>query len=200
MRKQTILARLRDTRVQAAASLGLVLAAAATGTYAYWTDSASVSGTTISSGSIDLFVNGANNDTAFTSLSFTNIVPGQSAAGVITVKNNGLSPLTYYVNGAASNADTKGLGAALVVKVTGDATRTTSGTSFTCAGNALANTGTAFAANLVGSPTVATQRQLIPGASETLCVQASLPTGAASTLQNATTNISFAFTASQIIP
>lgn len=199
MRKPKILSRLRDTRTQAIASLGLVLAAAATGTYAYWTDSATVSGSTISSGSIDLFVNGANNDLAYTALSFSNIVPGQSSAGVITVKNNGLSPLTYYVDGTASNGDGKGLGAALVVKVTGDAARTTSGSSFTCAGSALANTGTAFAANLVGSS--GTPRQLAAGASETLCVQATLPSGTTGTgLQNASTNISFAFAASQIIP
>jgi len=199
MRKPTsVLSRLRSTRVQAVLSLGVVLAASATGTYAYWTDSATVSGTTISSGSIDLFVNGGNNDTAFTTMSLANMVPGNSAAGVITVKNNGNSPLTYYVDGAASNTDGKGLGAAMVVKVTGDATRSGSSPTFTCSGSALANTGTSFSANLVQSG--ANARLLAAGASETLCVQATLPTGASTSLQNATTNVSFTFNASQLIP
>lgn len=204
MRKPQLLGRLRDTRVQAIASLGIVLAAAATGTYAYWTDSATVSGSTISSGSIDLKVNGTagnrlDSDTSYTQLNFTGLTPGGSAAGVITVRNNGLSPLTYSVAGAATNADGKGLGAALVVKVTGDATRSAgTGSNFVCSGPALPNTGTAFAANLVSSTT---PRQLAAGTEETLCIQATLPSGTTGTgLQNASTAVSFAFTASQIIP
>jgi predicted ribosomally synthesized peptide with SipW-like signal peptide len=177
-------------------SLGVVLAASATGTYAYWTDSATVSGTTITSGSIDLFVNGGNNDTAFTTMSLSNMVPGNSAAGVITVKNNGNSPLTYYVDGAASNADGKGLGAAMTVKVTADATRSGSSPNWTCAGSALANTGSSFSANLVQS---ANPRMLAAGASETLCIQATLPSSVTGTgLQNASTNVSFTFNASQL--
>ncbi|MET3963656.1 putative ribosomally synthesized peptide with SipW-like signal peptide [Marmoricola sp. OAE513] len=202
MRKPQLSKLLRDVRFQAIASLGLVLGAAATGTYAYWSDSAAVAGSTITSGSIDLKVNGTagnrlDNDNAYTQLSFSNIVPGQSTAGVITVRNNGLSPLTYYAHGAASNADGKGLGAALVVKVTGAATRTASGSSFTCGGATLANTGTSFSNNLVSSTN---PRQLAAGTEETLCIEATLPTGAATSLQNASTNVSFAFTASQIIP
>jgi predicted ribosomally synthesized peptide with SipW-like signal peptide len=197
MRSPRFLARLRSTRLQAALSLGVVLAAGATGTWAYWTDSAVVSGTSISSGSIDLMVNNQQNDTGFTTMSLSGMVPGNSAAGVITVKNNGNSPLTYYVDGAASNTDGKGLGAAMTVKVTGDAARSGSTPNFTCAGSALANTGSAFAANLVQSTN---PRLLAAGASETLCVQATLPTGAATSLQNATTNVSFTFNASQLIP
>lgn len=197
MRKPHIAARLRSARTQAVLSLGVVVAAAATGTFAYWTDTATVSGTTISSGSIDLMVNNQQNDTAFTTMSLANMVPGNSAAGVITVKNNGNSPLTYYVDGAATNGDTKGLGAALTVKVTGDAARSGSTPNFTCAGSALANTGTSFSANLVQS---ANPRMLAAGASETLCVQATLPTGASTALQNATTDVSFTFNASQLIP
>jgi len=197
MRKPHLFSTLRSTRVQAALSLGVVLAAAATGTFAYWTDSATVSGTTISSGSIDLMVNNQQNDTGFTTMSLSNMVPGNSAAGVITVKNNGNSPLTYYVDGAAGNADSKGLGAAMAVKVTGDATRSGTTPNFTCSSSALANTGTAFTTNLIQS---ANPRLLAAGASETLCVQATLPAGANTSLQNATTNVSFTFNASQLIP
>ncbi len=196
MRKPNPMRRLRDTRVLAAMSLGVVAACAATGTFALWSDSATISGTTISSGSIDLKVNSnVDSDNGFTTMSLANMVPGNSAAGVITVRNAGNSPFTYYVDGAASNADGKGLGTALVVKVTGDATRSGASPNFTCAGSALANTGTSFAANLVQS---SNPRLLAAGSSETLCVQATLPTGASTSLQNATTNASFTITANQI--
>lgn len=195
MRKLTFRT-LRDTRVLAGLSLGAVLALGATGTWAYWTDSATVSGTTFSSGSVDIKVNNGDSDPSFTTMNLSNMVPGNSAAGVITVKNGGLSPLTYSVDAVASNADGKGLGAAMVVKVTGDATRSGTSPTFTCAGTALANTGTTFAANLVQS---STPRLLAAGAQETLCIQATLPTGASTSLQGASTNVTFTFNASQII-
>ena len=195
MSKLDLARRLRSTRARAALSLGVVLATAATGTFAFWTDSATVTGTTISSRSIDLRVNNlAGNDTGYTQLNLTGMVPGNSVAGVITVTNFGSSPLKYYVDATASNADTKGLGAALVVVVTGGTAGGTAPTR-TCSGSALANTGTSFAANLVAS---SNPRQLAVGASETLCIQATLPTGAATTLQNATTNVGFTFNASQL--
>ncbi|RNL79193.1 TasA family protein [Nocardioides marmorisolisilvae] len=196
MPKLDLARRLRSTRARAALSLGLVLGTAATGTFAFWSDSATVTGTTITTGSIDLQVNNlTTNDSAYTQLNLTGMVPGNTVAGVITVKNAGNSPFTYYVDATASNADTKGLGAALVVKVTGASTVTGSAPSRTCGGATLANTGTAFAASLVSSTT---PRQLAVGATETLCIQATLPTGASTSLQNATTNVGFTFNANQL--
>lgn len=196
MSKLDLARRFRSTRARAALSLGLVLGTAATGTFAFWTDSATVSGTTIQTGSIDLQVNNlTTNDTGYTQLNLTGMVPSNSVAGVITVKNAGSSPFTYSVDASASNADGKGLGAALVVKVTAAASATGSAPSRTCGGATLANTGASFAANLVSS---ANPRQLAAGASETLCIQATLPAGAASSLQNATTNVGFTFNASQL--
>lgn len=184
-------------RVRAAVALGAVLAIATTGTYAYWTDSVPVSGVTITTGTLDLKVNNADSTTTYDALSLSNMMPGNTTAGVLTVRNAGTVPLTYYANAAASNGDGKGLGAALVVKVTGDGSVSGSGSSRTCAGSALSNTGTAFGTSLVG--TSAQPRQLAVGASETLCVQAALPASAASSLQGATTNVSFTFNASQVI-
>jgi hypothetical protein len=99
------------------------------------------------------------------------------------------------VDASASNVDTKGLGAALVVKVTNDGSTTGSAPAVTCAGTALGNTGTTFAANLVSSTS---PRLLAAGASETLCIQATLPgtlTGSVpgAGLQGATTNVGFTF-------
>ncbi len=172
-------------------SLGMVVGLGATGTYAYWTDTVSVTGTTISTGTIDLKVNNADSVSDFTTMNVTTMVPGDSTAGVVTVKNSGTAPLKYYVDAAPSNADGKGLGAALTVKVTGDAATGGSGRAVTCPGTALSPSGTTFAASMLGS--AGTPRLLAPGASESVCIQATLPTTAPGTLQAATTNITFTF-------
>ena len=172
-------------------SAGTVVGLSVTGTLAVWSDSVTVTGATFSTGTIDLQVNNLDTVTGYTTMNLSNMVPGNSTAGVLTVKNNGTAPLKYSVDATASNADLKGLGAALVVKVTGDAATSGSSPSVTCAGTALSNTGTTFAANLVSSTT---PRQLNAGASETLCIQATLPGAAANSLQAASTNVGFTFT------
>jgi alternate signal-mediated exported protein len=187
--------RRRSVRARAALGLGAVLLVGVNGTYALWSDTVPVSGVTISSGVLDLKVNALDSVPAYTDLNLSGMVPGNTVAGTLTVRNAGTIPLTYYATAAATNADGKGLGAALVVKVTADAAVTGAAPARTCAGSALAQTGAAFAGNLVGAP--ATQRALAAGASETLCVQATLPTTAVSSLQGATTNVSLTFTASQ---
>lgn len=169
---------------------GTVVGVGVMGTLAVWSDSAAVSGTTFSTGTIDLQVNNLDTVTGYTTMNISTLVPGNSTAGVLTVKNNGTAPFKYYVDATASNADTKGLGAALVVKVTGDATTTGSSPAVTCAGTALANTGTAFAANLISSTA---PRLLAAGATETLCFQATLPSAASQSLSGATTNVGFTF-------
>jgi predicted ribosomally synthesized peptide with SipW-like signal peptide len=179
-------------RLRAALALGTVLCIGATGTYAYWSDSVPVEGVTISSGTLDLKINGNDSMTNYTALSLANMVPGNTTAGVMTVRNAGTVPLDYFADAAAGGA----LGSALAVKVTGDSSVTGSGSSRTCAGSALGNTGSSFGNNLVGSRT--NPRRLQAGASETVCVQATLPANAASSLQGASTNVSFAFSANQV--
>ena len=181
-----------DSRaVRALLSLGMVVSLGATGTYAYWTDSVEVTGTTITAGTIDLDVNNQDSVNSFTQMNISTMVPGNSVAGVVTVNNNGTAPVRYHVNAVPSNADGKGLGAALVVKVTGDSATGGSGTAKSCPGAALGDSGTGFTANMLGS--AALPRQLVAGGSETICIQATLPTNAGTGLQGATTNVTFTF-------
>src|SRR5665811_496368 len=109
----------RSDRVRAVLSLGIVLGFGSVGTLAYWTDDATASGATFSSGTIDLIVGADATDAyAFTTLGLTNMVPGNSKAATITVNNNGTAPFKYTVASAATNADTKALRDGLVAKVT----------------------------------------------------------------------------------
>jgi len=189
----------RTTRVVAAVALvAAVLLVGGHGSLAYFTDSAKVTGTTIKTGSIDLKLNGADNVGVFSSLGISGLVPGESTAAVFVVKNGGRSPLTYTVDSAASNDDLKNLRSVLVVKVTGDSAVTGTGHARTCAGTAITGSATSFTTGLIP-----TARTLAPGAQETLCVQASLPNtppiSTTTTYQGATTEVTFAFHASQVI-
>lgn len=183
---------LRDVRVRAALALGAVLAVGVTGTYASWTDSVPVSGISMSTGKLDLKVNGQDSLSTYAGLSMSNMVPGNSAAAVLTVSNSGTVPLTYFATATASGT----LGPALAVKVTGDATTATPGSTATCAGQALSGSGTTFTGALVGSSSA--PRSLAGSTSETLCIQATLPATADNSLQGQTTSVTLTFTASQV--
>lgn len=179
---------LRSARVRAVLGLAVVLALATPGTYAHWTDEVQVSGTTITSGTIDLRVDGQDQVTGYTALDIAPMVPGNSTAAVLTIRNNGTAPLKYTAATSATNADGKSLGTALVVKVTGDATVTGATPATTCAGAALPGTATSL-----DGPLLSTGRLLAPDVSEKVCVQVTLPTNAASALQGATTTIGITF-------
>ncbi len=188
-----MIARLRGSlasaRVRAALSLGVVLSVGATGTFAYWTDDVTIAGTTFTAGSIDLRVNNSDTVTGYTTLNLSTMVPGNSVAGTLVIRNNGTAPLKYTAATTASNADTKNLRGSLVAKVTGDASTTGASPSVTCAGAALGGTTTTLNSTLIS-----TGRLLAAGASETICVQVTLDAAAAPALQGATTDVVFTFT------
>jgi predicted ribosomally synthesized peptide with SipW-like signal peptide len=186
-----ILRLLTSARTRAALSLGVVLTVGATGTLAYWTDSATIDGTTFTAGTIDLQVNGAN-PPAYTTLNLDTMVPGNSMAGTLVVRNNGNVPLKYTATSSSAPAVLSG---ALVVKVTGDLNTSGASPSKTCGGTALAGAATTLG-GATAAPLLATGRQLQPGLSETICIQVTLPTNADPSLQGKTSAVSFTFTGS----
>lgn len=180
---------LRSSRLRAALGLGVVAVVGTTGTFAFWTDDVVISGTTFTAGTIDLQVNGSNAITGYTTLNLATMVPGNTVAGVLTIRNNGTAPLKYTAATTASNTDTKNLRGSLEVKVTGDGSVTGSSPAATCAGSALAGTSTTLNGGLV-----TTGRLLAAGTTETICVQVKLADAAASALQGATTDVVLTFT------
>lgn len=184
-----------SVRLRAVLALCVVLCVGVTGSFAYWSDSVTVAGTTFTSGTIDLKVDGQDAVTGYTALKITNMVPGNSTAGVLTVRNDGTAPFTYSLAAAGTNTDSKDLIGALTAKVTGDTSTTGAAPAVKCGGTALANTGTTLGANLISSPS---PRLLAPKTEEIICIQATLPTNASTTLQGATTDVTFTFTANQL--
>ena len=183
---------LASARTRAALSLGVVMAVGATGTFAYWTDSVTVSGTTFTAGTIDLQVNGANSFSGYTSLSLASMVPGNTVAGTLVIKNNGTAPMKYTATSTTTSASAT-LSGAMAVTVTGASTVTGSSPSSTCGGTTLPGAATTLGGS-GGAALLSTGRQLAAGASETICIQVGLPSTAASSLQGATSDVTFTFT------
>lgn len=170
--------------------LGLVLlgSVGTTGTWAFWTDQATVTGTGFTAGTIDLRVNTLDSVTGYAALNLGAMVPGNSSAAVLTIGNSGTAPVRFTGASTATNADGKNLAGALVVKATADTGTGGSGSAVTCAGTALVGSGTTLNAALVPAQTLAA------GATTKVCVQVALPTNAASALQGGTTAVTLSFT------
>ncbi len=171
----------RTARFRVLLGLVLVGSVGTTGTWAYWTDEASVTGTSITAGTIDLKVNAADSVTGYAALNLSAMVPGSTSAAVLSVGNSGTAPVRYTGASTASNPDGKNLAGALQVKVTADTAVTGSGSSATCAGPAVTGSGTTLNAALLPA------RTLTAGSTAKVCVQVTLPGSAASALQGGTT-------------
>ena len=154
-------------RIVAALAVVLVLGIGR-GTGALWNDVGAVPGGTIHTGRIDLRVDGLDAVTNYAPLDLPRLVPGQTAATVITVSNQGNVPLQWTASTAGTNA-ANGLFGALQVLMTS----ASSPTGATCGGTALS-----------GTP-----RTLGAGESEQVCVQVGLPAGASSTLAAKATDL-----------
>lgn len=157
----------RRLRFGAGLALLIVLSVDRT-TLATWSGSAVLPGTSMTTGRLDVNVNGQDAPSAFAALTTATLVPGGSVAGVMTVRNAGNVPLGFTVAVTGTNADGKGLAAALVRTFT---TATTSDGT-TCGGSTLGAT-----------------TSLAVGASTPVCVQLALSSSAPVTLAGATSNL-----------
>jgi predicted ribosomally synthesized peptide with SipW-like signal peptide len=172
---------------RAIASLGIVLGLGAIGTLAAWSDTATATSGVFSTGSIDLQLNGDSGSTVgFTTLTKTGMMPGNSVAATLPVKNNGSGPFSYTM---AASSTSSALAQYLKVTVS---TGTSNGTA--CSGGTVIANNVALvsggSANLIG-----TGRSLANGVSETLCFQVVLDSAAPTAAQNQTVNTSFNFNA-----
>lgn len=200
----------RSGRARAVLTLGavgaLALGLGAQGTFAFWTDSGTVTTGSLESGTLDITLNGAlagavNNgqSTTLSALALTNMVPGESIAVAFPVANAGTAALTYTVTGTATGPLAPSMQFSIY-----PGTASNAGTA--AANNrAGACTGTAIVTNqvLTGSsaPVIATPRSLAGSptpASESICVIAKLDTAADNTAQGKTMTANLVFNAKQV--
>jgi predicted ribosomally synthesized peptide with SipW-like signal peptide len=202
MRKPQIVRHVKSTRVRAGLSLGVVGVLAASGTFAYWTDSVTVSGTSFTTGTLALQVDNAHSvNNASGTLTMTGMVPGNTSAQILTVKNNGTVPLkwTLAANLTGTNATDFGTAGALSVTVKTGANIGGSGNSATCSGGTVVGSATTLTTS--SSSVVATPQPSTPGSglgaggTVPLCFQVTFDSNAATSLQNKTTLATFTFSA-----
>ena len=180
----------RRVRLRALLAMGVLAVVFASGTFAFWTDNAAISGGSFTSGTLDLQVNNGDSHTT-TTLAMTAMVPGSTSAEVVVVKNAGTAPLKYSLQGGLTGADAGAYNTAGSLKLTVvlGGTRSGSGNSATCTGGTvLANAVSLTATTTTGI--VAARGPLAAAATESLCLQVTLATDAPSTLQGKTAALS----------
>jgi hypothetical protein len=173
----------------------VILAIASIGTTAYtfalFTSSAVNGSNDFTTGTIDIAVSPAS-----AVLTASNMMPGDTANGTLTVQNNGTGTLRYAMTTAATDADGKGLRDQLTLVVKTKDTNTAGCGNFN--GTQL-YTGT-LAAALFGDPATGGQagdRTLAGAASEVICFRATLPLSTGNAFQGAATTATFTFGAEQ---
>jgi predicted ribosomally synthesized peptide with SipW-like signal peptide len=199
----------------------LALGLGAQGTFAFWTDKATVTTGEFTSGTLDIMLDdqlvtsgpGTDAGNGFTKTTFAlaNAYPGESIAYSFPVKNNGTTPLTYTLTATARGtlavADgirysvvfggTPTAAAAVNTSATATAPRTGS-----CAGVTATDANTTPLLASATTPTTfgGTNRILAVGASEQVCIVAHFSTQAGNGLQNqqVASNAAFQFAAKQI--
>jgi predicted ribosomally synthesized peptide with SipW-like signal peptide len=187
----------RSRRVRALLSLGLLGSALVVGTYAYWTDDVTISGTTFTTGTLDLQVNSSDSySTTTLGMSSTPMVPGNTSAEVLTEKNNGTVPLKYTLTGGLAGTDAAAFNTAAALKLTivSGGTRSGSGNAATCTGGTTIYGPTALT-NVTTTAIIGTRRGPVAAAgTEALCFQITFDTAAPSTLQGKTATATFTAT------
>lgn len=181
-------------RTRALLSAGLLVGVGAVGTSAYWRAGTQATGTTVQAGAIhiDLATNNrVKPETyAWSALTGSLAIAGESQAKVLRVRNNSAGGLTFGYTIAATASGT--LGAAL--KVTVRSGGTVSGTS--CTGGTVVGTANTNLNGYSGSPGQLSSSAATPY--HDLCVQVTLPAGSGVT-SGATSNIALTFSATQVV-
>lgn len=191
--------RRRSGRLRALLSLGVALGFGAVGTFAYWTDDVVISGSTFTSGTLDLKVNDLDTYPT-TTLSMTAMVPGNSSAEVLTVKNAGTAPAKYTLTGGLTGTNAADYNTAasngLLLTIRLGGTKSGTGNTSTCTGGTAlvtdsALTSTTTTSILAKRPTTALTAS---GGTEVLCFQVKLADAAPSSLQGTTATATFTAT------
>ena len=187
--------RLLSPRLRALLGLGVLLGVGVTGTFAFWSDDVTIAGTTLTAGTLDLQVNNSDAPST-TTLGMTAMVPGNTSAEVLTIKNNGTAPLKYTLTGGLTGTDAAAFHAAAALRLTvvASGTKLGTGNSSTCPGGTVIY-GPAALTNVTSTAIIGTRRgPRTTGTTESLCFQVTFDSGAPTTLQGKTATATFTAT------
>ncbi|PRB70470.1 hypothetical protein [Arthrobacter sp. MYb213] len=183
----------RAMQVKALLAMGILVGFGSVSTLAAWTGTATAT-SSIESATVALGV-GATDGTATLKsypmvITGNNLYPGSSVASTVTVKNTGSISAPYTISGTITEDVSGTLGKGMTISVRANATVAGTGSKVTCSGGSeviAKNAGSQFSGT--SSP-----RTLPAGSSEALCIQYSLPTSAANTLQKSSATLALNFT------
>ncbi len=199
-------------RTRALLALGVFAALAVTSTSAYWTDTGTVTGGTITSGTLDLTagpVTGAENlggtgPNNWNSglLAITDLIPAESVAASFVVRNSGTAPLRFNATVHSTNNTLTSGSVGLQIQVYDAGTASNTGTAAagnragTCTGTLQLTTfvsttesGNAFPADIPLTTT---------GATRSICLRAELNSAAPNGLQGRSTAVVLNLSAVQV--
>lgn len=168
---------LASTKIRALLSLGMVLGLGAVGTLAAWSQTATATSGTFTTGLFNVKLNGDEaNPTPLSLISGSNIYPGDSVSAIVNVQNAGNLPLYYTMFAKGGGTFTTGLTMSVY---TGG---TSNGTS--CAGGTLVSTSVSLTATdaAVGTRT----GPIAASGTNPLCVVVTLAYTAPNTIQGQT--------------
>lgn len=183
------------------AVIGVVAALITTTTTALFTDSATSTGNTFATGTLDIKLTDDSEgplDTVSGSITYSNMAPGDTAYKPIAVSNAGTLQLRYAMGTTITDSTALAGQIAVTIAVVASA-GACDASAFTGSPVLVSGPGALTAAGF-GDPTPTQQsgdRQLNAGSSEVLCLRANLPIGTNDTFQGLTTTALFTFTAEQ---
>ncbi|MGL4305275.1 MAG: SipW-dependent-type signal peptide-containing protein [Mycobacteriaceae bacterium] len=176
-------------RARAVLTLGLVFGLGTVGTLAIWSDTATATSGIFSTGTVDITIdNNEGKPTAygFTALGMTGMLPGNSKAAMLAVRNKGTLPFTYTTTSSVSGA----LATNLKVKIYAGGAATNTATTGTCS----VTTTNLYDGTLAGVSTAARTLAATTGL-DNLCFLVTLDTSTPISQQSATATATFIFNA-----
>lgn len=185
-------AALIGARTRAIMSIGIVLGLGAVGTLAAWSDTSSATSGAFTTGTIDIKVGDPavdNNPTTFaTTLTKTDILPGQTVSAPLQVTNSGTVGFTYTIAASTNNGT---LGALLNTAVYAGAA---------CTGTPLSTiTGLTVAPQNFQSSSVALSRPIGVGdPADNLCFSVTMPSTATSPATPITGTVTYSLAATSV--
>lgn len=172
-------------RTRAVLSMGMVIGIAVVGTLALWSSTVSTRSGEFTTATITILADGVKS--ASFAFAPSGILPGQSAAKVVTVSNTGTAPFRYTASVSSADALGQGVTLTAVAGATASGGTCGPGTVLTTA-KSITSTASAFATGR--GPVAATS------GTDPLCVQLNLPTTAPASLAGTSGSVLFTFTAS----
>lgn len=191
----------------AVAAVLLVLGLSSQGSFAFWTDSSTVTGGTITAGTMDLQLatggstGAVGQGTAFAAsdIAVPSLTPSESYAFPVTVKDVGDADFTYTATVAGQSGWGFAAGAITVQLFAGtvDRSDTTYPVQQKCGSGATGLTTAAVPVKTTAATAIPTRR-LAHGGSDTLCLVVAMDAAADGTNQGKSGVLTFGFTATQV--